>query len=359
MRVWGLGCGHLAAAGAECNRGVAAVTLSGMEQSTTLRAAAEKSGLLVGAAVAPQPLAEDADYGRVLGEQFNCVVAENVMKPRWTQPQRGVFDFAAAQPLVDFAAEHGQALRGHTLCWHNGLPDWMEALDPQHDDVASVLRDHIHGVADRFRNTVVAWDVINEVFDNGTYRDTVWHRALGDDLLPSVFRWAHQHAPETKLFYNDYGIDAVNGKSDLVYLHVRRMLDEGVPIHGLGMQMHIKLDGEPSAESLSRNIERFTDLGLEVHITEMDVRVKVGEGAKADRFERQAERYRTLLAAAFDNPAVTAVLFWGITDRRSWVPKVFEGFGDALLFDHAMEPKPAFFAVREAIAAAGPRTSRS
>ncbi|MEM6551594.1 MAG: endo-1,4-beta-xylanase [Planctomycetota bacterium] len=317
----------------------------------SLRETAEPRRLRVGAAVKlprrgrPEPEA----YWRVLGEQFDTVVAENAMKPRWTQPERGQFDFTAADPMTTFAAQHGQAVRGHTLAWHSGIPDWMKELDPQQDAIADVLRDHVHGVADRYRGRVFAWDVINEVFDKGGWRDTLWRRALGDDLLPSVFRWAHEHAPDAELFYNDYGIEKPGWKIDATLAEMRRLLDLGVPLHGVGLQCHHTVHDAPTESQLADVIGRIVDLGLKVHLTEIDIRVPTNDGPATTHYDQQAEVFGRMIRTAVAFPAMDAVLFWGFTDRHSWVPSFFEGWGDALLFDANFEPKPAYFAVREAI----------
>lgn len=319
----------------------------------TLREAAEQVGLKIGAAAmltGPGREAPDA-YWHTLAEQFNTVVAENAMKPRWTQPQPGRFDFTAAQPLIDHADRHGMAVRGHTLAWHSGLPNWMQQLDPETDDLHAVLQNHIHAVADRFRSRVFAWDVINEVFDKRGWRDTLWHRALGDDLLPSVFRWAHQHAPDAELFYNDYGIEKPGWKIDATLAEMKRLQDLGVPLHGVGLQCHHTLDDAPTEAQFADVIGRVTDLGLKVHLTEIDIRVPVADDKPpAAHYDAQAEVYQRMVKTAVNFPEVEAVLFWGVSDRFSWVPQFFKGWGDALLFDTAFNPKPAFFAVHDALA---------
>jgi endo-1,4-beta-xylanase len=327
-----------------------------MSASQNLRSLADEKHLILGAAVNRKALPKSESYRELLGKHFNTLVAENVMKPKWTQPQRGVFDYSAAQPLLDFADAYDQRVRGHTLCWHRGLPDWMKALDAEKDDVEQVLQDHVHGVADRFRNRVFAWDVINEVFNDEGWRDTVWYRAMGQDLLPKVFTWAHQHAPEAKLFYNDYAVEDINWKSDMMLDQVKRLLTDDIPIHGVGLQMHATMKW-PKAPEIAENIARFTDLGLEVHITEMDVRIPMEGDEPADPagYDKQAERYSELIEPALSNPKVTALLFWGFTDRVSWVPHHFKGMGGALLFDKDDQPKPAFHAVRQALETMEPR----
>jgi endo-1,4-beta-xylanase len=40
---------------------------------------------------------------------------------------------------------------------------------------------------------------------------------------------------------------------------------------------------------------------------------------------------------------------WGMSDKYSWVPGFYKGFGSALLFDENYQPKPAYFAVEHVL----------
>ena len=40
---------------------------------------------------------------------------------------------------------------------------------------------------------------------------------------------------------------------------------------------------------------------------------------------------------------------WGVTDKYSWVPDVFTGEGDALLWDSKYEKKPAYYGTSKAL----------
>ena len=49
------------------------------------------------------------------------------------------------------------------------------------------------------------------------------------------------------------------------------MRGDGVPIHGVGLQMHIDAANYPSPAAVAANVRRLADLGLKVNISEMDV----------------------------------------------------------------------------------------
>jgi endo-1,4-beta-xylanase len=203
-----------------------------------------------------------------------------------------------------------------------------------------VLREHITTVVGRYKGRIVAWDVVNEAVEqNGELRDTVWLRVIGPEYIELAFRWAHEADPDALLFYNDYSAETMNRKSNAVYALVQDLLEKGVPIHGVGFQMHVELGGAPSLRAVQRNMERLGALGLEVQITEMDVRLR---DTKAQTLERQAEIYGDTLQLCLDEPSCTAFVMWGFADCHSWIPSSFKGWGDALVFDGDYAPKPAY-----------------
>jgi endo-1,4-beta-xylanase len=268
------------------------------------------------------------------------------------RPSQDVYSWTNADALVAFAESHQMKVRGHTFVWHQSLPSWVSGLSSS--QLETVLRDHITTVAQRYRGRVFAWDVVNEAFANesGDLRHSLWYDQpgigrAGTGYVEQTFRWAAAADPGALLFYNDYNAEVVNSKSNAVFAMVQDFRRRGVPIHGVGLQMHRTLTPLDAA-SLEANIRRFTDLGVEVHITEMDVRLPVDASgrASADDLERQAQVYDTVFAACLKFPLCTAIQTWGITDRYSWIPGSFPGFGAGLLFDPGYQPKPAYDAVR-------------
>jgi endo-1,4-beta-xylanase len=310
----------------------------------------------------------DLDYSRLLTREFNLVTPENAMKWEIIHPEQERYDFEQADFIVDFARRNGLKVRGHTLVWTLQLPDWVEQGSFTRQEWIDLLRDHIHTVVGRYRGnpgdrTVIAWDVVNEAIQpDGSYLENLWYSTIGPEYIPLAFQFAHEADPQALLFYNDFDAEGMNRKSQAVYDLVKGLKEAGVPIHGVGMEMHITLDGQPTADDLAANLRRLGDLGLIVHITEMDVRTQEAtdvlnrsEQSLPDKREyssallAQAEVYRRVFTACLQAPNCQAFVTWGLTDRQSWIPG-WTGRPDApLLFDEAGRPKPAYDALIEAL----------
>jgi len=232
-----------------------------------------------------------------------------------------------------------------------------------------LLHEHVAKVVTRYRGRVFAWDVVNEAFDEGgALKTSIWYNRPGIGLvgkstayIEQAFRWAHEADPQALLFYNDNGAETANTKSDAIYAMVKDLKARGVPIDGVGMQMHI-FDLQADAEGISSNIARFTGLGVQVHITEMDVALPVDAAghASASDLARQADIYRAIASACFVHAGCTAIQTWGFTDKYSWIGWKTKGAkGNALLFDRYYAPKPAFAALAEVCRQVSPVRPRS
>ncbi|MEW5966599.1 MAG: endo-1,4-beta-xylanase [Pseudomonadota bacterium] len=320
----------------------------------TLRGLAAGAGLRVGTAVDVAPLHDDPAYARLVAREFDLVTPENAMKFSVIQPERGRFDFAQADALVEFAAAHGMAVNGHVLVWHQQLPAWLEHGSFGRDELIAILREHIRTLVTRYRGRVASWDVAAEAVDeNGRMRETFWSRGIGPDYLALAFRWAHAADPAAELRYNDYGGEGLGAKSDGIYLLVAALRTAGAPVHGVGLQMHVSLDHAPQPAEVRANMQRLAALGLAAHITEMDVQLTLP--ATRSALHKQAALYRDMLRACLDVPACRSFSTWGATDRYSWIPAFFPGKGAALLFDAEGRPKPAYTRVRNTLRDAEPR----
>jgi len=320
----------------------------------TLREAATASGVLVGTAVRPSLLSEAA-YSATLAREFNMVEAEDAMKWWMVRPTAAGFDFAKGDDVVRFAEAHGMKVRGHCLVWDHNNPKWLAEGHFSPLQLSHLLQDHITTEMKHYAGQVFAWDVVNEALDeNGNLKDSIWYNQPGIGLsnqgtayVERSFRWAHDADPKALLFYNDNGGEGLNPKSDAIYAMLKDFKSRGVPIDGVGLQMHIsRLDYDTDA--VATNIERLTKLGLQVHITELDVSLLVdsqGEAQKEDVL-RQAEIYQGLLRACVRNLGCSAIQTWGFTDKYSWIGSHSHGTrGAALPFDRAYEPKPAYEAM--------------
>jgi len=312
-----------------------------------LRADAAATGRWIGAAIQSTFL-DEAAYTRTLNRHFDYLTAEYEMKWDPIERQPGVYDFFGADLIVAQAQRNGQRVKGHALLWHEALPEWVKELSPS--ALQAAVEDHIRTVVGRYRGRIVAWDVVNEaVADDGSgLRDTVFRQKLGDGYLELAFRVAHEADPDALLLYNDYGAEGLGPKSEMVYELVRRLLSRGVPIGGVGLQMHVAAQSRPPSADIAANMRRLADLGLLVNISEMDVRIRNVAGDQRTRLEVQRREYQDLVAVCVAEPRCHAITFWGFTDRYSWIDSFF-GPDDPLLFDEAYVPKPAFFGVQDAL----------
>jgi len=258
--------------------------------------------------------------------------------------------YGPADALVKFASDHQMKVKGHCLVWHEMLPARINSAMSS-DALRRAIQERIHDVAGRYKGKVYAWDVVNEAVDDDTegLRKTIFLDKLGEGYIAEAFRLAHEADPDALLIYNDYGADGLGGKSDGVYELVKRLVADGVPIHGVGLQMHIDAADYPKPEDIAANVRRLAGLGLRVNISEMDVRIKDVPGSLAERLEMQRRVYHDVIAACISEKSFMDVTFWGFTDSYSWIYEQFGGPDYPLLFDKKYQTKPAYWGVVDAL----------
>jgi endo-1,4-beta-xylanase len=313
----------------------------------TLRMAAEKRGFYIGTAMSMGYL-DDRRYRDLLIRQFNLVTPETEMNFVRVHPAPDRYDFTNGDHLVSFARENGMLVRGGSLVWDQELPDWLLKGNFTGEQIKQILHDYIQTVVSHFRGQVVSWYVVNEaIADDGQLRDTFWLRALGPQYIALAFQWAHEADPQADLFYNDFNGEGLNRKSDAIYALALGLRRDGVPIDGIGWQMHVFLDKNPSTIEMMANFARLSGLGLRVDITEMDVRVGFNSQDRPARLLAQADIYRHTLRACLDAPNCKALEVWGVTDQYSWfnTNKGPTQYDAPLLFDERGDPKPAYYAL--------------
>ncbi len=335
------------------------LTATAAAPSLPLRQVADQAHLLVGAAVRPSMFSEAA-YSATLAHEFNMVEPEDAMKWWVVRRNSGSFDFRDGDEVVRFAQTHGMKVRGHCLVWDHNNPEWLAQGKFTPAQLSALLQEHITTVMKHYAGQVFAWDVLNEAVDeSGHVKDSLWYNQPGIGMsdqgtayIEQAFRWARAADPHALLFYNEAEGEGLNRKSDAIYAMVRDFKGRGVPLDGIGLQLHISRINFDTA-ALAANIARLTALGVQVHITELDVSLPLDSSglAREDDLLRQAETYRGVVRACLQSSGCTAIQTWGFTDKYSWIGSHSHGTrGAALPFDRGYKPKPAYAAMLEEIA---------
>lgn len=321
----------------------------------TVRDLASDVGVYVGVGFVEG--SQTAEFREVAAREYNSLTAGLY----WSQsePERGQFDFTAADDALAVAEAAGQRVRGHPLVWGRlALPDYVNRAASA-DELRAILAEHITAIVSRYRGRVAQYDVVNEPITftgtpgaNGDGLETyVFTRLLGSDYVREALELAHAADPEAKLFINDFFVMEPGPKQDYFFELARELVAEGAPLHGVGFQGHITPpfgpSYQPSAAEIAAAIDRFAALGLEVEITEVDVTL-----SPPLDFEAQAAIYGDIAAQCFARPACRGVTTWGISDAYTWIEGFFGVRGAPLPFDESFQPKPAWFAIRDALRAA-------
>jgi endo-1,4-beta-xylanase len=306
---------------------VSMVLATSATAATTLGASAAEKGRYFGAAVAANKLS-DSVYTTILNREFNSVTPENEMKIDATEPNQNQFNYTNADRIVSHARSRGMQVRGHTLAWHSQQPGWMQSMSGT--ALRNAMTNHITQVMTHYRGQLVAWDVVNEAFADGSgggRRDSNLQRT-GNDWIEVAFRTARAADPNVKLCYNDYNTDNwTHAKTQAVYNMVRDFKSRGVPIDCVGLQSHFN-SGSPYPSNYRTTLSSFAALGVDVQITELDIE---GSGTT------QANTYRNVVNDCMAVARCNGITVWGIRDTDSW-----RASGTPLLFDGSGNKKPAY-----------------
>jgi GH35 family endo-1,4-beta-xylanase len=223
----------------------------------------------------------------------------------------------------------------------------------------------------RYKGKVLGWDVVNEAISDRpdpageSLRNSQWLQTLGPEFLTLAFKFAHEADPRAKLYYNDYNIES-GPKHESSMILLRRLIKEGAPIHGVGIQGHWSTNNVPY-DAIDRAIADYNSLGLKVSITELDVTIRGASGgqleggfrrrrdrtitsASPEDLNAQADTYARLFAIFVKHQdAIERVTFWGLSDRRTW------RFGQhPLIFDGNNQRKPCYASITNVLLSPAP-----
>ncbi len=298
-----------------------------VQGSESLRQRAERRGLLYGAALGSVGL-QDAAFAQAFQRECGILVPENELKWQSLCPAPDRYEFGPADRLLAFAQRHKLLMRGHTLVWNQAIPDWFkERVD--RSNAEQVLIKHIHTVAGRYRGKFHSWDVVNEAVNGQPQQAnglqwSPWLDLLGPDYIALAFWTAAEADPSALRVYNDARLEYDNAEGQRCRPAVLRLLESlrarQVPVQALGIQAHLNAaDPRFNPKVFRQFLRDVADLGLKILITELDVSDRHLPANFTQRDRIVAATYQDFLDVVLDEPAVIAILTWGLSDRYTWL----------------------------------------
>jgi endo-1,4-beta-xylanase len=311
----------------------------------------------IGAAVASSTIS--GVHGDLLTKHFSSITSENDMKWDATEPAEGNFNFTNADAQVNFAKANHMQIRGHNFVWHQQIPAWVfldangVTMTPTPENKALLLQrlqNHIRGVGGHFGADLWAWDVVNEAIDPAQpdcLRRSMWYTITGKDFIDVAFQTARQVLPNARLYYNDYSTTDT-AKRTCIYNLVSDLKSRGIPIDGVGHQMHNNLN-YPGVQAVIDTINLFAGLGIDQQITEMDISVGNAytnySSIPASVIAQEGYEYRDyFLAFRQLRGLISSVTLWGMADDHTWLTTGAK-VDAPLLFDQGLQAKPAYWGV--------------
>ena len=295
----------------------------------------------IGAAIDPNLLQTNLSYRNIITGELNSITTENALKWPSVHPQQNTFDFSGGDVLVNFALQNKKRIHGHNLLWYAFNPDWLNNFIGDSAAWENLLKTHIQTVISHYKGKITSWDVVNEAFhedgilrvedvDHSDHFDDgcIWARHLGTDYIARSFQYAHEADPDALLFYNEYGQEWSEPKLNAVINLANDFIARSIPIHGLGIQMHIDINS--ANDGITNAIQQLANTGLQIHISELDIRVNTNNNplltytdalktTQSDKYDFVVRQYKSLVPKAQQYGITT----WNVGDADSWIRSYF------------------------------------
>jgi endo-1,4-beta-xylanase len=321
----------------------------------------------VGASVVVPLLQNNFLYRNTVLQQYNTITPANTLKWYIVHPSENVFDFSGGDYVWDFCAATGKRMHGHCLIWYHDNPPWLNNFNGDSVAWANLFKTHIQTVVTHYKGKAASWDVVNEAFnDDGSLRindlnhsnsyddGSIWARHLGRDYVARAFIYAHEADPSALLFYNDYGEEWSERKTDSIIAMINSLQVRGIPIHGLGLQMHTNINA--SEDGIKKALQKAAATRLLIHISELDIGVNPSNNPLltfSDALaQRQAEKYAFIVQQykkLIPEKQQYGITTWDVGDADSWLITELKRNDWPLLFNNNYERKPAYFSFRNAL----------
>jgi GH35 family endo-1,4-beta-xylanase len=273
---------------------------------------------------------------------FNAAVTENALKWHDMERSPGNVNYRTVDAILDWTDEHQIPLRGHNIFW--GIPDrvqdWLKQMSD--DQLRAALKGRALDISGRYRGRFAEYDLNNEMIHSNYYE-----KRLGKDITLQMAQWVRQGDSNAVLFVNDYDILTGVRLEDYVR-HIRALLDQGVPLGGIGVQGHLHADTfDPAA--LRNALEKLSQFNLPIRVTEFnmpgqrsryyqDRTLRLTDAEEKAKAEALVNYYRI----CFASPRVEGIMMWGFWEGANWIPV-------SSLYRQDWTPLPAAEAYRDLV----------
>ncbi|MDY0164988.1 MAG: endo-1,4-beta-xylanase [Thermoguttaceae bacterium] len=269
--------------------------------------------------------------------EFWATISNPKEQRHWRRPP--------TDPCIDYLESRGLHVHGHAIIYGMrrwGHPEWMpeerKAMEP-------LFEARVKQLAERYQGRVRSWDVVNECIDQAN------RGIMPDDYTYKTFRWAQQYFPVTVCLSTNE-CDMAWGPNRRYVEIVRDLIDRGIRVDLMGVQMHIFnqrhsqsiADGADShtPEKMLAVLDTMVEAGPPIHISEVTISAP---GDDQTGREIQAIIARNLYRLWFSHPAVVAITWWNSVDGGA-APGEPAISG---IFDINLKKKPVYHALDQLI----------
>ena len=308
----------------------------------------------IGVAISTDLLQYHDKYREITKNQFNRISGETAWLYGRVHPGKDLYNWSDYDTLVKFAETYNKDIVGHSLVYHDYLPYWLTEFSGSKSDWEAILKNHIQTIVSRYKGKIDTWIVVNEAFnEDGTLRNSIWKENIGPSYISKAFTWAHEANPDAKLFYNDYNLALNRNKLNAVLELLKTFKENGIPVDGLGCQLHI-YDQFPEISEINEMALRIQQSDLLVYYSEIDISLNLysKHSSPSDKMLMNQKRKLKGIVNGYkrlDKKYQYGISFWNVSDADTWIRSNFDRIDWPCMWDDNYEPKPMYCGIKEAL----------
>ena len=299
-------------------------------------------------------------------KEFTYSTPENCAKQARIHPRPGVWDWQRLDEYLDFADQNNITLRIHGPVSPQ-VSKWAKEDHRTPEELEKNMIDYFTALCKKINTEPsVKWmDVVNETItpEGNWFREkpgtdkweNPWEQIGRDEndvplYITKAFEIANRYATNVSQVFNQHG-----GMEPKMWEKVKQTIlylkSEGYRIDGLGWQAHLRSDmnlamDEKQLKYLSSLIDWAHDNDLDFHVTEIDYKI-MSNSKNSKSFLDQAAAYANILKVLLEksNNGVVTFNTWGMVDGK----KGKHHDKDRFIFDRNLQPKPAYYGIKDAL----------